>query len=112
MALVLLRAKSRASDPSTSRSAAASVKGMTDKRKFVLDLFKAKRSMTDEELVREYNAVASKKGWDQQSESGLRSRRAELVALGMLAPGKMRDGNPLVTIGANGRKRTVWTVAS
>lgn len=112
MAMALLKAKTRNTDPQTSRAAAASVKGMTDKRKAVLALFKAKRSMTDEEMVSEYIRNRFKNEWPDQSESGLRTRRSELVALGLIAPGKMRDGNPLVVVGGNGRKRIVWTLAS
>ena len=112
MAMALLKAKTRNTDPQTSRAAAASVKGMTAKRRAVLALFKVKRSMTDEELVVEYSKVRFRNEWPDQSESGLRTRRSELVTLGMLTQGKTLDGKPRVVVGGNGRKRIVWTLAS
>lgn len=79
------RAHARNSDPSTSHEAAASVVKITEKQQAVLYLFQHAGPMHDERLVPIYQAAAST--WDNippQTDSGIRSRRSELVRKGFL----------------------------
>jgi hypothetical protein len=71
------RARARHTDPWTSHEAAASVQNVTDKQVAVLDCFERHGPMTDEELRGRYHG-------EPQSSSGLRTRRHELVKLGLL----------------------------
>lgn len=75
----LLHVATRTGDPGTSRDAAASVR-MTANRSAVLHLMLRMRGpWTDEDLIKAYCA---QEGMPRQSESGIRSRRAELARLG------------------------------
>ena len=72
-------AKARTNDPVTSHLAAESVKDVTATQEYVLRALR--RSRTDVELVQAYNNL---KTAPKASESGIRSRRAELVRKGMV----------------------------
>jgi hypothetical protein len=103
MARILLQAHARRSDPSTSKEAAASVVNMTKNREAVLATFEQCGELTDFELVSAYGHDDG--SMPDQSESGLRTRRAELVRMGKLRDsGKTRDN-------ANGRRCVVWALA-
>lgn len=93
------KANARNRDPDTSHKAAAKVLQMNDRRQAVLDLFTKWLEMTDEELVIKYQ------NRHQQSASGLRSRRAELVVMGHLRDSGKRRRN------TNGNRCVVWTLA-
>lgn len=84
MANLLLEAKSRTSDPDTSQAAALAVTRMTSKRLAVLRLFELSGEMTDEQLLDRYRSRSRSRGWPEQSESGLRTRRCELIRMGQL----------------------------
>lgn len=84
MARLLLEAKSRASDPGTSQAAAKTVMRMTDKRQAVLEAFQYFGPMTDEQLHDAYEERRQCYHWPEQSASGLRTRRSELVRMGAL----------------------------
>lgn len=91
----------RRSDPDTSWEAARSVTKVTEKQEAVLGLFRAFGHMTDEQAWQSY------KGWLRMSEtpmsvSGFRTRRAELVAMGLLRDSGLR------VVGSTGRKMIVW----
>lgn len=74
------RAHARNSDPSTSHVAAAHAsRDMTANQAAVLEAFKRCEAMTDVELVEFYGQASD---LPQQSESGLRTRRSELVIAG------------------------------
>jgi hypothetical protein len=93
-------AKARKSDPQTSHDAAESVKDITSTQSFILKALR--KPMTDVALVAAYGAY---KTAPRASESGIRSRRAELVALG-----KVVDTGRRVKL-ASGRHAIVWQVA-
>ena len=70
----------RTLDPSTSHQAAASVTDVTATQANILVCLTF--SHTDDELVDTFYRMADSNGWKLASPSGIRSRRAELVALG------------------------------
>ena len=93
-------AHARMTDPSTSHLAAASVKNETLTKRVILDFLSL--PMTDEELVEYYKlALVRIDTIPQASDSGIRSRRAELT----------RDSK-VFAVGykktKSGRKAIVW----
>lgn len=72
-------ARARKTDPITSQMAAESVRNVTKTQQFVLRVLS--RPRTDVELVEAYNNM---KTAPRASESGIRSRRAELVRRNMI----------------------------
>jgi hypothetical protein len=92
-------ARARRGDPGTSHAAAASVADLRASQRAVLRAFTIYGPMTDEELVLRYSDHASVR----QSSSGLRTRRAELVAGGHLydtgQKRKMRSGRSAIVWG-------------
>ena len=72
-------ARARNTDPITSHLAGASVGDVTKTQEYVLRALR--RSRTDVELVEAYNGL---KTAPRASESGIRSRRAELVRKGLV----------------------------
>lgn len=100
------RAHARRTDPGTSHAAAASVRELTAKQIAVREVFRQHGSMTDEELIDRYSEPSSVRiAWPVQSESGLRTRRSELVRRGELQD----TGEKLVM--STGRKAIVWGLA-
>lgn len=93
-------AHARKTDPTTSHAAAASVKDITSTQEFIL--MALTRPLTDVDLVSAYRAFKSA---PPASESGICSRRSELVALG-----KVVDTGARVRL-ASGRHAIVWQVA-
>lgn len=90
----------RTLDPSTSHQAAASVRNISTTHEAIL---KALRSpMSDQSLV---NMIQHIHGRTFASESGIRSRRAELVELGLV-----KDTGVRVRL-ASGRAAIIWSVA-
>lgn len=75
--------RARLTDPRESHEAAASVTGLTEKQNAVLDCLTGHR-LTDHDLASRYESLRVDRGWPQQSESGLRTRRSELVARGLI----------------------------
>lgn len=87
-----IRARARRRDPVTSHAAAASVAGITEKQRAVLRVLAWAGPLTDEELVEEYERPRVEP-LPEQSPSGIRSRRSELVKLGHVeAVGQGRTG--------------------
>ena len=72
-------ARARNTDPLTSHLAGASVGDVTKTQEYILRALR--RSRTDVELVEAYNSL---KTAPRASESGIRSRRAELVRKGLV----------------------------
>jgi len=87
----------RATDPQTSHDAAASLSNITDLQREIVQVFKLREHFTDEELVGTFYGYASP--------SGVRTRRKELVDLGLLKD----SGERRVLL--SGRKGIVWTLA-
>ena len=75
--------RARKSDPVTSHEAGASVKSLSETKKGILGIL-MNRPMSDGELWNEYYWLARKGKLPYASESGVRSRRAELVASGFV----------------------------
>lgn len=101
-------AKARRSDPATSQAAALSVGDLNRKQRCVLTLIEAHpEGLTDRELVEANTARYAQLrsvgiDYPQQSRSGLRTRRAELVAAGLVEwTGETRRL-------ASGRSAQVW----
>ena len=94
-------AHARRTDPTTSFEAAGSVKDTTKTQQFILKALR--KPLTDVDLVSAYRAFKSA---PVASESGIRSRRAELVGLGLV-----RDTGKRVKL-ASGRHAIVWQVAA
>ena len=99
--LDLFGAHARTTDPQTSHEAARTV-NVTRGQQIVLNEFLMYHEMTDEQLI---EALKIRQGscYDAKlSDSGARSRRAELVAIGIL-----KDTGRRTTTAAN-RKTTIW----
>lgn len=92
-------AKARLTDPSTSHLAAASVQNVTDTQKHILKALK--RGLTDNDLLVAYRNLRKA---PMASDSGIRSRRAELVALELVEDTGKRVKLP------SGRHAIVWKV--
>jgi hypothetical protein len=75
--------RARSTDPDTSQEAARNIRlTMTVKRMAVLEAVRLAGPITDLGLADYYRAQRVAKGWPEQSDSGLRTRRSELVDLG------------------------------
>ncbi len=79
------KAKARKTDPATSHEAAASITlGELSETKRGIVALLTLQDMTDEELFARYFQGAEKGYWNHASQSGVRSRRAELVRDGVV----------------------------
>ena len=90
----------RITDPATSHEAAESVKNVTATQAAILKLLTA-APMSDEDLIWYYQ-----QGWNnfpRASESGIRSRRAELVKQGLV-----KDSGDRRRL-QSGRNAIIWT---
>ena len=76
-------ARARKTDPHTSHEAAKRVASSNLKER-ILILFERHQSMTDEQLITHYNRAMHHEGWPIATESGIRSRRKELVDEGKI----------------------------
>ncbi len=92
-----LFAHARRSDPQTSKDAAASVRKITERHKDILDMLKLLTALTDEDIFREFRRAEIK-----ISESGARTRRKELVDMGLVEDSTERK------LTKCGRKTIVW----
>jgi len=89
----------RHTDPSTSHEAAQSVKDVRKSQQAIYALIQALGGATDEELVRRVRSAGI-----PMSESGVRTRRSELVKHGLVVD----SGERKRTVA--GRRTIVWTV--
>lgn len=98
-------ALARLTDPATSHEAAASVKDITATQNAILKLLSG-MPMSDEDLIFYYQQQvrmgADSYDFPRASESGIRSRRAELVRLGRVVDTGERN------ITQSGRKAIIW----
>lgn len=92
-----MTARARNTDPQTSHDAAASVKDISLTKHYIMKCLV--RARTDVELVEAYNQL---KNAPKASESGIRSRRAELVREGYVVPTGLEVKLP------SGRYAKVW----
>lgn len=90
----------RTTDPQTSHEAAESVKNLTETQEYILKALV--RPRTDVDLLDAYRNL---KFAPIASESGIRSRRAELVAAGLIVDSGERRKTP------SGRNAIVWKLA-
>jgi len=89
----MTEAHARRTDPETSHAAAASVRELTAKQGAVLRVFECLTEATcDVELVRQYEWRGERDPdlYPPQSESGIRTRRSELVRKGYLIDSTLR----------------------
>lgn len=93
----------RLTDPETSWEAAKSVGNLASTRAAIIDIL-TRTPMTDLQLVREFGKAVLAGLVEPASESGIRSRRAELVKLGRVIDTGQREVLP------SGRKAIVWAV--
>ena len=91
----------RTLNPSTSHQAEKSVGKLADSYRIILDIFRTYGPMNDETLIATWKSKAEK----YASDSGIRSRRSELVSAGLIVDSgerqKMRSG----------RDSIVWSIA-
>lgn len=93
--------RARETDPHTSHDAAASVRGLRKKQADVYTILTASPvGLTDIGI----DWVHHDRGYPPQSSSGLRTRRSELVALGLVRDSGRREQLP------SGRQAIVWEV--
>lgn len=97
MTTTMTRPRARTSDPTTSHEAAASVGNITDTQFYVLKALV--HPAHDVELLERYRNF---KKAPMASDSGIRSRRAELVDMGAVQDSGHRFTLP------SGRSATVW----
>lgn len=95
----------RLTDPETSHQAAGSLTAerLNETQRNILELL-GKKPMADDEIGFRYYAIASGGRWNHTSPSGLRSRRAELVELGLVV-------RHSIDTSKFGRKQIVWALA-
>jgi hypothetical protein len=96
--------RARRTDPDTSRLAAYALSNLSDARRAVLGVLVDLGGLaTDERLAEAYTAT---EGLIRQSPSGLRTRRSELVDLGLVRDSLQRVRLP------SGRWSIVWAVVT
>jgi len=96
-------AMSRATDPITSHLAGRSV-DLNRGQQIALEAFRHCEQMTDQSLVSILNELAQSNRKYYISESGARSRRAELTAAGIIVDTGETEVLP------SGRRATVWAL--
>ena len=92
----------RSTDPVTSHDAAAGLAGISDRQALVLEVLRTCGPLTDQELARIYAGRVNSHGYIGQSDSGLRTRRRELVDAGFVYD----TGTKRPTVG--GDQAIVW----
>lgn len=96
----MIQPRARATDPDTSREAADSITDITARQNAILQVMhNAGAPLTDPQLAALYDETG---GLPPQSESGLRTRRSELVRLG-----RVRDSGGRMPLPSN-RHAIVW----
>lgn len=90
----------RKTDPTTSFEAAGSVFNINKVQQNIISCLIV--PMTDDELLDTYYRLSDSYGWVMASPSGIRSRRSELVAMGLVEDSGMRKKS------WSGRNAIVW----
>ena len=102
---VIPEPRARLTDRGTSHAAAKSVRNQTATHARIVDVLERSGPATDEEIAGYYFHLGQLFDWPPVSPSGLRSRRAELVDLGVIVEsGKSRT--------KSGRSCTIWELAA
>lgn len=96
--------RARSTDPETSHDAAMSVQGITELQARIYDLLREHGPMTDVDLIARYR---SRHDWPAATDSGIRTRRHELVELRQV----VKIGVACER-GKGGRAHTLWGLAS
>ena len=91
----------RTLDPSTSHEAEKSVTGLAESYRIILDILRTRGPMNDEQLISSWRTSSHKSA----SDSGIRSRRSELTASGLIVDTGDRQ------VMSSGRKSIVWGIA-
>lgn len=91
----------RTTDPETSFAAARSVKGLAETYRIILDILRANGPMNDVEIIERFRSLGIKAA----SDSGIRSRRSELTASGLITDSGSRKEME------SGRMSIVWSLA-
>jgi hypothetical protein len=94
----LIARSARVTDPETSHAAGASVRNVTEVQRCILWLLAEWSRLTDEDIQSRYIGPRA-------SQSGLRTRRAELVKAG-----KVRDSGQRKRL-SSGREAIVWELS-
>lgn len=95
--------RARSSDPETSHAAAASVRNISATQATILEIFNVYGPMSDDELVALYQWMSELgEAVPQASESGIRTRRSELVEAH-----EVMDLDQVRTL-ESGRKAIIW----
>lgn len=98
-----ITARARTTDPATSHEAAKKVTNTLRVQNIILSILWARGPLTDPQIAEYYYNRVADGSAPNASESGLRTRRAELVKKGLVHPTSRRK--KLDT----GRTATVWT---
>jgi hypothetical protein len=91
----------RTLDPTTSHQAEASVTGLAESYRIILSILRESGPMNDEKLISTWRKTQNKKA----SDSGIRSRRSELTATGLIV-----DTGDRIKMDS-GRMSIVWGIA-
>jgi hypothetical protein len=91
----------RTLDPTTSHQAEASVTGLAESYRIILGILRESGPMNDEKLISTWRKTQNKKA----SDSGIRSRRSELTATGLIV-----DTGDRIKMDS-GRMSIVWGIA-
>ena len=92
---LIREAVARRSDPDTSHEAAATVRSITMRQHAILRLVRTYGPVSDQSIIALYTSGMHAEGRPPQSESGIRTRRSELVDLGLVVHsgyGRTRSG--------------------
>lgn len=98
-------AHARRSDPQTSKDAASSVRRIRESQADVLSVVREFGPMSDEQIIRAYRGCFWSSSFVKQSDSGIRTRRSELVALGIVVDSGLRGKT------SSNRQTVLWKVA-
>lgn len=101
-ALIENSPRARLKDPDTSKAAAQSVRDPSETHRHILTLLREHGRMTDLRILAEYQKSMATHDWPRVSQSGLRTRRRELVDMG-----RVKDSGYRPTTGS-GRKAVEW----
>lgn len=92
---LIKQAVARRSDPDTSHQAAATVRSITARQAAILKLIRTYGPVSDQSIIALYTSGIRVDDRPAQSESGIRTRRSELVDLGLVEAsgyGRTRSG--------------------
>jgi hypothetical protein len=96
-------ARARSTDPQTSHDAAASVTHVSETQAAILVLLRS-TPMCDERLVEQYRTWEPLENLPKATDQSIRSRRAELVRMGLVVAADYRERM------STGRMGQVWQV--